>query len=217
MSEKSEKKEIDLYETLQISPRADQETIERVFRHLAKRFHPDNGTSGDAERFGEIMEAYRTLADPERRAAYDARYEEVQRQHWEIFDQASSASDVETDRRIRVGVLTVLYQARRRDVRNPGVGILDLERILDTPSDHMEFHLWYLKEKGWVERMDTGLLAITVDGVEHLHEEDIPWAGDDRLLTKGLEASETREAGPATEGPEAGRPEAASSRDRTVG
>ncbi|MEO7964396.1 MAG: J domain-containing protein, partial [Gemmatimonadaceae bacterium] len=32
----------DHYETLQVSPRADQETIERVFRHLAKRYHPDN-------------------------------------------------------------------------------------------------------------------------------------------------------------------------------
>jgi curved DNA-binding protein CbpA len=35
----------DHYETLQVSPRADRDTIERVFRLLAKRYHPDkNGT-----------------------------------------------------------------------------------------------------------------------------------------------------------------------------
>jgi curved DNA-binding protein CbpA len=38
----------DYYEILQVSPLADSETIERVFRHLAKRYHPDNQESGDA-------------------------------------------------------------------------------------------------------------------------------------------------------------------------
>ena len=35
----------DHYEVLQISPRADQDTIHRVFRHLAKRYHPELGTT----------------------------------------------------------------------------------------------------------------------------------------------------------------------------
>jgi hypothetical protein len=181
----SEQKEIDHYETLQVSPRADRETIERVFRHMAKRFHPDNNSTGDAERFSQVMEAYRVLSDPEARAAYDARYTDVRRQQWKIFDQASATSDVETDRRIRIGILTLLYQARRRDVSSPGVGALELESILGCPSDHMEFHVWYLKEKGWVQRLDTGLLAITVDGVERLHEEDIPWSKEKQRLPRG--------------------------------
>ena len=33
---------IDYYEILEISPNANSETIERIFRHLAMRFHPDN-------------------------------------------------------------------------------------------------------------------------------------------------------------------------------
>lgn len=36
---------VDHYEVLQLSPRADQDTIQRVFRHLAKRLHPDNAES----------------------------------------------------------------------------------------------------------------------------------------------------------------------------
>ena len=66
----------DLYEDLQVSPNADQETIERVYRLLAKRYHPDNNGSGSVEKFDIITKAYKLLSDPERRAAYDAAYEE---------------------------------------------------------------------------------------------------------------------------------------------
>ena len=36
---------IDHYEVLQVSHRADLQTIQRVYRHLAKRYHPDNSES----------------------------------------------------------------------------------------------------------------------------------------------------------------------------
>ena len=39
--------DVDYYETLQISKNADQETVQRVFRLLAQRFHPDNLETGD--------------------------------------------------------------------------------------------------------------------------------------------------------------------------
>jgi preprotein translocase subunit Sec63 len=42
---------IDYYEALQLSSNADNDTIERVFRHLAKKFHPDNTQSADKDRF----------------------------------------------------------------------------------------------------------------------------------------------------------------------
>lgn len=180
---------MDHYQTLQVSTRADLDTIDRVFRHLAKRFHPDNAETGDPERFGQIVTAFRTLSDPEKRAAYDARYGRLQEEHWQIFDQSSSTNNVEADRRIRLGILTILYQARRRDIRNPGVGIIELERILDCPRDHMEFHIWYLKEKGWINRLDTGHLAVTVSGVDHLDQAEIPWSETERRLSAGAEAT----------------------------
>jgi len=187
--------EKDYYEVLQLSPHADSETVERVFRHLAKRFHPDNGETGDAERFSAVVEAHRVLGDPERRAAYDAGYSKLQEQQWQLFDQASAVGGVEGDRRVRLGILTVLYQARRRDVDRPGVGILDLERILGCPQDHMRFHLWYMKEKGWVNRQDNGLLAVTATGVDHLNTQELPWKNK-QLRLKGPESVEAREAGP---------------------
>lgn len=192
-------KHVDYYEALQISPRADHDTIERVFRHLARRFHPDNSESGDADRFSEVLAAYRTLSDPEQRAAYDVTYSEVQRQQWRIFDQASAASDFESDQRIHLGILAVLYQARRGDVDNAGVGIVDLERILDCSQEHIRFHVWYLREKGWIERLGNGMLAITVAGIEHLDEEKIPWKGDTRRLLVGHTEADERQAGPAVD------------------
>ena len=58
----------DYYELLQISPNAEPETIHRVYRLLAQRFHPDNKETGDARRFRTIHEAYTVLTDPEKRA-----------------------------------------------------------------------------------------------------------------------------------------------------
>jgi curved DNA-binding protein CbpA len=191
----------DYYEVLQVSPRADGDTIERVFRHLALRLHPDNPDSGDAGRFSEVVTAYRTLSDPEARAKYDAGYGDSRRKHWKIFDQVAATHNVEADRRIRLALLTVLYQARRRDVDRPGMGIIDMEQILDSPEETMKFHLWYLKERGWIQRMDTGAFCITADGIDELNSQDIPWAGEVHRLTsgRGAPASETADPNaPAT-------------------
>ena len=63
---------------------------------------------------------------------------------------------------------------RRQDISEPGVGDLELERFLGCPAEHLQFHLWYLKEKGWVRTLENGLLAITVEGVDRAHSEPHP-------------------------------------------
>ena len=62
----------DYYEVLQISRNADVETIHRVYRIMAARFHPDNPRTGDTETFLLLRRAYQTLGDPEQRAKYDS-------------------------------------------------------------------------------------------------------------------------------------------------
>jgi hypothetical protein len=158
----------DHYEVLQVSPRADHETIQRVFRHLAKRFHPDNTESGDPERFKVVMEAFRVLSQPKLRAKYDAVYEQARETRWRIFDQETSANDVAADRRVRVAALSLLYAARRNDPDRPGIGVVELERLLGCPEEHMKFHLWYLKENGWIQRTESGAFAITATGVDRV-------------------------------------------------
>src|SRR3569832_2343201 len=63
----------DFYEFLQISPTAEVETIHRVYRFLAARYHPDNQETGDPERFHRLTQAYEVLSDPVQRAEYDAK------------------------------------------------------------------------------------------------------------------------------------------------
>jgi curved DNA-binding protein CbpA len=60
-----------LYGVLGVSPKADRATVKTAFRRLAKTCHPDV-QGGDEPRFKEIANAYAVLANPARRAAYDA-------------------------------------------------------------------------------------------------------------------------------------------------
>ncbi len=172
----------DYYDTLQVSPNADQATVQGVYRLLAKRYHPDNYESGDSRRFLRLREAYRVISDPDRRAEYDASYETARREQWKIFSQREASSSVDDDENIRRGILSLLYVARRRYVDDPGMGPMHLERYLGTPEEHLEFHLWYLKEKGWVMRTDSGEYAITVGGIDQVTENVM--LRTDRLLSK---------------------------------
>ena len=177
----------DHYEALQLSPRADVDTIGRVFRHLAKRFHPDNPDSGDAERFKQVMEAFEVLSQPETRATYDARYERTREARWRVFDKETSASDVAADRRVRTVILSLLYSARRNDPERAGIGPVELERLLGCPEEHMTFHVWYLRENGWIQRLDSGALAITASGVDRVLELGGPLPTGLHLLEGGSE------------------------------
>ena len=63
----------DYYEVLGVDKNADDATIKRAYRQLAKKNHPDvNPGDKDAEeRFKEINEAYQVLSNPQKRAQYD--------------------------------------------------------------------------------------------------------------------------------------------------
>jgi curved DNA-binding protein len=182
----------DYYEELQISPNADMEMIERVFRILAKRYHPDNAETGDSEKFNVLYKAYQILSDPEKRAAFDAKHDQMRTDRWKIVEEASQSDGFEHDERIRQGVLSLLYVARRQDALNPGMGIMEFEKVLGCPQHHMEFHLWYLKEKGWILRTDSGGYAITADGVDKMAKNDL-LLRKDRLLP-GIDELSTRSA-----------------------
>lgn len=161
---------VDYYELLQLSPNADTDTIERMFRHLAKKTHPDSSESSDNEKFQLIVEAHRTLSDPETRAGYDARYQDYWNHKWSLASEAGDSSTFGQDKVMRERLLSLLYVQRRRDLNNPGLGELVIARLLHVPSELIEFHLWYLKAKGWVERLQTGHLAITADGVDRVEQ-----------------------------------------------
>jgi curved DNA-binding protein CbpA len=183
---------IDYYEDLQISPNADMETIERIYRLFAKRYHPDNSNTGDVEKFGIVTEAYRLLSDPEKRAAYDTKYEEEKIRQFKTVSSISPSEGFETDQRIRYQILSILYTERRREPSESGVGLWRLEKLLGWPEKILEFHTWYLKEKGWIQRADTGGYSITASGVDVVEENDLI-LGQDRLLPDPGDRSENGE------------------------
>jgi curved DNA-binding protein len=157
---------VDHYETMQISPNADLDTIHRVYRILAQRFHPDNQETGNAETFHALTESYHALSDPERRAAFDIEHRTTRRLTWKIFDQTTAAQGVEAERRKRAGILALLYRKRLAQPDLPSMNLKDFEDLLGVPKEHLEFTLWYLKEGGFITRADSGRYTITLKGVD---------------------------------------------------
>jgi curved DNA-binding protein CbpA len=158
---------VDYYEVLQVNPRAETGTINRIYRHLAKRFHPDNCETGDRKMFDQLAEAHETLSNSDKRAAYDLLYADAVDDRLHLLDEAIGCESRDDDRTVRERLLSVLYTQRRRDLLDPGIGEIQLERLLACPREHLAFHLWYLREKKFVERTDRGF-AITVLGIDEV-------------------------------------------------
>ncbi len=61
------------YDILGVSKTASQDEIKSAYKKLAFKYHPDHnpGDNAAADKFKEVNEAYQTLGDPDKRAAYD--------------------------------------------------------------------------------------------------------------------------------------------------
>lgn len=178
---------VNYYEMLELGPGAGSQAIARKFRSLARRYHPDNQITGSRIKFDSLVEAHDTLKDAGKRAQYHEQHSDKLPplpdsldQDWDGLEKPEAphthfhvepekfVDDLGVDRDISIqnNLLTMLYFQRRRNARQPGIGNAELERLSGCPHEHLEFHLWYLKAKGWVSTGDDGLLAITVAGVD---------------------------------------------------
>ena len=62
----------DYYQTLGIGKSAAADEVQKAYRKLARKYHPDVNKESEAEnRFKEINEAYQVLSDPDKRSKYD--------------------------------------------------------------------------------------------------------------------------------------------------
>jgi curved DNA-binding protein CbpA len=172
---------VDHYETMQISANAEPDTVHRVYRLLAQRFHPDNKATGNADRFRALNEAYEVLSDPARRAQYDAVHQQFWRDRWKLIEASSGEVDVRSEQIARLTLLELLYTRRRTEPQKPGISMLDIEAVVGRPREHLEFSIWYLISKRFVQRGDDSALTITAEGVEYL-ENNIEGVLQSRLL-----------------------------------
>jgi DnaJ-domain-containing protein 1 len=160
----------DYYEIMQISRHADTETIHRVYRIMAARFHPDNPKTGNLERFLALRQANQVLSDPVQRAEYDSAHRIHETAPLVIFELKDFVDGIEGEINRRLGVLSLLYHRRRMNDSVAGLSVLELERRMSFPREYLDFTLWYLKAKGYItvieDNSDYGLTALGVDYVE---------------------------------------------------
>lgn len=178
---------VNYYDLLQIHPRAEMETIHRVYRLFAARFHPDNLQTGDTERFRTIREAYDVLSNPELRTEYDKQLEENQPVALPVFQSKEFTDGIDAEAKIRVGVLCLLYAKRRANPDLAALSMLDLENLMSFPREHLQFAMWYLKGRRFITQDDRSSFVITPEGVDHL-ESQLP---HHEILYKIFSASES--------------------------
>lgn len=178
----------DYYDVLQISPKADMETIHRVYRIMAVRFHPDNPETGDIEEFLRLKTAYGVLSDPDRRAEYDALRLSRQSTPMPIFELKDFVTGVEAEANRRLGVLSLLYNQRRMDPDHPGISLLDLEKLMGFPREYLSFTMWYLRSKEFLISADNSDYALTATGADYV-ESNAPRSD---ILAKLIKMGPTR-------------------------
>lgn len=169
-----------LYELLQVDPGAHPTIIRYAYRFLAGIYHPDNSETGNSEMFRLITDAFKTLSDGGRRAAYDAKLGPQIKGGSALGADGTPASKgpgalphVErtsisyNEIELRMAILQLLLQARKQRVQTGGRSAKALMDVLGVDMGEMEFALWYLREKGQIERQEAQFM-ITVAGIDYL-------------------------------------------------
>ncbi len=165
---------VDYYELMQISPNAELATVQRVYRLLAARYHPDNPETGDTDQFVQLQKAYQVLSDPEARAQYDSALAQQSGQPMPVFEMKEFVVGIDAEMNRRLGILCLLYNRRKSSPESPGLSILDMEAKMALPREYLEFTIWYLKEKELVRRDEsTSEILISAKGIDFA-EQNLP-------------------------------------------
>ncbi|HWC98087.1 MAG TPA: DnaJ domain-containing protein [Candidatus Sulfopaludibacter sp.] len=194
MSGASLSDDIDYYEFLQISPKAEFPTIQRIYRFMAGRFHTDNPETGDPEKFILLKQAYEILSDPEKRAEYDAKREVKEVHQNPIFDMEEFVNGVEGEVNRRLGVLSLLYNRRRTNSENPKVSLYDLEKRMGWPREYLDFTTWYLRSKQFITREDNSDFSLTALGVDFIEQNYVQIPMLQKLLNSGSRTATSESA-----------------------
>lgn len=158
----------DHYHVLGIEPRCDSETLQNAYAELARRYHPDNPLTGDREAFDAVNAAYEVLSDPAQRLVFDNLKGVGEDSGCPQFSGAAFFDSLGSDAGLRVALLCILYERRKKKPMKPGLPMRYVEAMLNADLDELFFVLWYAKQRGWVASDDKSNLLITVQGMDYL-------------------------------------------------
>lgn len=213
--------EIDYYDLLMISPQADKPMVEWAVRLMLTRYTKNKETA-DEKKAELVKQAYRTLADPKRREAYDKgrpRPAGDRRKASNNGDPAvgidqyerptdapeldrirvrhtATAEEVVLQQKLRQGVLSCLYDIIVRRPRNPELDRGEIARAVGVRHDDLEFTIWFLRERKYLRTTTQGAYTITAAGVEWAEAGGIPHL----IEQEGPQAVETVKKPPAATG-----------------
>ena len=195
-------KDLSLYQLLQVDRDAHVTIIRYAYRFLAAMYHPDNGETGDAEKFRVITEAWKTLSDEGRRAAYDmslgvqetskgkaaAPKQKINEYGKDSLPNIPKTGVTWNEIELRLGVLQILLAAKKKRPQGGGASGKMLMDILNIDNvSEIEFCLWYLREKGWIAAGERHF-EITAIGVDYLTDQ----LSKTQILDGGTSSSEKK-------------------------
>ena len=185
---------VDYYAVLQVDPDCEARILEIAYHYFAKMYHPDNRETGDEARFLEVVEAYRLLRDPKKRQEYNALHaRHVESQNGNSLNGQQFGLDEKTalnDAEVQNSILQSLYRRRREHPASAGIVGWLLQEKLGVSEENFEFHVWYLKSKGFVDINEEGKLTITVSGVDEIISQSRLREAEKLLLSRTRSDSE---------------------------
>ncbi|MGH9552592.1 MAG: J domain-containing protein [Terriglobales bacterium] len=181
-------KELNLYQLLQVDKDAHVTIIRYAYRFLAAMYHPDNGETGDSEKFRIITEAWKTLSDDGKRAAYDMSLGLQEQQKGGATPKMAKSNEFGRESlphipktgltwneiELRIAILQILLAARKKRPMSGGASMKMLMDVLHLDGNEgvitIEFACWYLREKGFLEQGER-VFMITAKGLDYLTEQ----------------------------------------------
>jgi len=179
----------DYYEFLQISPNAESETIHRIYRFHATRYHPDNPVTGDPEKFLLVQRAFAILSDPKQRAKYDKTRQTQEAQSIPMSASTDFMDGIEGEMNRRLALLALLYNKRRTNAEAPELSLSEVEMRMGLPRDYLNFTTWYLKGKNYITKSDNSDFELTPLGVDYIESNCTSIPILNRMLNGGAATS----------------------------
>lgn len=162
---------IDYYEYLGVPPETTSADLEVKLREFVVSLSSRPKEEVDPQELKILQDAAEIFSSMELKAEYDVvrKRQQVSGSSGEEEPRADAESFAK-DAQDRHELLLRFYHKRRATMKDPGMGTGSLEQDVPYPKNVLEFHLWYFRERGWVERLEGGQVAITSKGVDKIQE-----------------------------------------------